>query len=289
MNRSAAGRACCVLKGIGRLKGFTLVELLVSIAIIAVLAGLLATAVAKAKTKAYAISCISNVRQLTLGALLYATDQDDRLPYNLGSSATKRGTAPRADYNWVNNILNWDVLNSDNTNVAFVTKGRFSQYISRAAPIYRCPADRALSEDQKQAGWNGRVRSYSMNAMVGDAGENSRWGTNIFNPEYKQFKRTTEIAQPTRIFIFVDEHPDSINDGYFLNRVDELEWLDLPASYHNNAATLSFADGHVEMHRWIYPATRPPPKPYAAGLPITIDADQRADYDWLVYRTTVWY
>jgi prepilin-type N-terminal cleavage/methylation domain-containing protein/prepilin-type processing-associated H-X9-DG protein len=288
-NQPAASRGEGDPEATGRRAGFTLIELLVSIAIISILAALLMTTVVKAKGKAYAIACVGNVRQLTLAALLYATDQDDRFPYNLGSSATKRGTAPKADYNWVNNILNWEVSNPDNTNVTFVTRGKFAPYVGRSVQIYRCPVDRALSDEQKQAGWTARVRTYSMNAMVGDAGENSRWGTNIFNPEFKQFKRTSDISKPTRIFVFLDEHPDSINDGYFLNRVEELEWLDLPASYHNGAATFGFADGHVETHRWIYQATRPPPKPGAAGLPLPVDADKRADYDWVVYRTTVEY
>jgi prepilin-type N-terminal cleavage/methylation domain-containing protein/prepilin-type processing-associated H-X9-DG protein len=289
MNGPVRGQDAKFPGGTGRTAAFTLIELLVAIAIIAILAGLLTAALSKAKGKAYAITCVGHARQLTLASLLYATDRDDRLPYNLGGSATRRGMAPRADFNWVNNILNWEVANSDNTNVAFVTKGSFSQYAGRAVQIYRCPADRALSDDQKQAGWAARVRSYSMNAMVGDAGENSRYGTNIFNPEYKQFKRTSDITKPTRIFVFLDEHPDSINDGYFLNRIDELEWLDLPASYHNGAATFSFADGHVEMHRWVYPATKPPPKPDAAGLPLPVETDKRADYEWVIYRTTVNY
>jgi prepilin-type N-terminal cleavage/methylation domain-containing protein/prepilin-type processing-associated H-X9-DG protein len=268
---------------------FTLVELLVVVAIIAILAALTGTAMAKAKGKAHALTCLSNCRQLTLAALLYATDTDDQFPYNLGGSSNNRGIAPRADYNWVNNILDWEVENPDNTNLVFVTKGRFSQYAGRTARIYRCPSDHALSERQKLAGWTGRVRSYSMNAMVGDAGDNSRYGTNVFNPGYTQFKKTTQIPSPTSIFVFVDEHPDSINDGYFLNRLEELEWLDLPASYHNGAAMFSFADGHMDGHRWTYASTQPPPKPTAAGLPLPVEADARSDYDWVVRRTAVEY
>jgi len=289
LNAPAAGRNTGDPDGTGRRAGFTLMELLVSIAIIGILAGLLATAVAKAKGKAYAITCAGHIRQLTLASLLYSADHDDRFPYNLGSSATERGTAPRDDNNWVNNILSWDVFNSDNTNVGFVTKGRFSQYVGRAAQVYRCPADRALSDEQKQAGWAARVRSFSMNAMVGDAGENSRSGTNVFNPEYKQLKRTSDVTKPTRIFVFLDEHADSINDGYFLNRIDEWEWVDLPASHHNGAGEFSFADGHVESHPWVYPATKPPPTPGAAGLPLAVDADKRADYQWVIYGTAIGY
>ena len=125
-----------------------------------------------------------------------------------------------------------------------------------------------------------------MNAMVGDAGENSLYGTNVFNPEYKQFKKSTEITRPSDIFVFLDEHPDSINDGYFLNRLEELEWIDLPASYHNGAANFTFADGHAEVHRWLNSATKPPARPDAAALPMPVDPAQRADFVWVTRRTS---
>ena len=125
-----------------------------------------------------------------------------------------------------------------------------------------------------------------MNAMVGDAGNNSLYGTNIFNPLYRQFKRTTDFDSPTEIFVFLDEHPDSINDGYFLNRLDDLEWTDLPASYHNGTAEFTFADGHAETHRWINAATKPPARPDAAGLPRPVAVGDSADFDWVRDRTS---
>ena len=266
---------------------FTLIELLITMAIIAILAGLLSVALAKARAKAQGIACLGNARQLALACVMYATDNGDRLPYNLGGSADARGVAPRRDYNWVNNIMDWEVVNADNTNTAFVTKGNFAGYANRTAAIYRCPADRVLSEIQRQAGWSSRVRSYSMNAMVGDAGDNSRWGTNLFNPQYRQFLKTTDISRPTDIFVFLDEHPDSINDGYFLNQLEELEWIDLPASYHNGGANFTFADGHAQSHRWVNRSTQPPSRPDAAALPFPIDPAERADFDWIIQRTSI--
>ena len=252
-----------------RWAGFTLIELLVTIAIIAILAGLLSTAIMKAQGKAQGIACLGNAKQLSLAWLLYAADNNDRLPYNLGGSDTARGIAPKRNYNWVNNTMDWE-LNPDNTNTAFATIGSFAGYANHAAAIYRCPADRALSEIQRQAGWTARVRSYSLNAMVGDAGDNSRWGTNIFNPAYKQFLKSTDFERPTEIFVFLDEHPDSINDGYFLNRLDQAEWI-----------------GHAQGHRWLNKATQPPARPDATALPFSVDASQRADFDWVIQRTSV--
>ncbi len=255
------------------------------IVIIGILAGLLTTVLAKAKGKAESLTCLNNTRQLSLAWLLYAGDNNELLPYNLGGPAD-RGIAPKRDYNWVNNLMDWE-LSPDNTNAAFVARGSFAAFADRSARIYRCPTDRVLSQVQKQAGWSARVRSYSMNAMVGDAGNNSRYGTNIFNPQYRQFKRSSDFEQPTEIFVFLDEHPDSINDGYFLNRLEDLEWIDLPASYHNGAAEFTFADGHVEMHRWLNSATKPPARPDAAGLPRPVTPSDHADYDWVRDRTSM--
>ena len=286
MTTSAAVRVASRARDSSGRRGFTLIELLVTIAIIGILAGLLATAVAKVNGKAQGIVCVNNDRQLVLAWHLYASDNNDRLPYNLGG-VTSRGIAPKRDYNWVNNIMDWEVLNPDNTNTTFVTKGSFMQYANRALNIFRCPSDQVLSEIQRQAGWTARVRSCSMNAMVGDAGDNSRYGTNVFNPQYVQFFKLAGIQNPTGIFVFLDEHPDSINDGYFLNKVDDMEWVDLPASYHNGAASFTFADGHAETHRWLYKSTKPPARPDVADLPLSVDFNQRADFEWVIERTSV--
>jgi prepilin-type N-terminal cleavage/methylation domain-containing protein len=73
--------------------GFTLLELLVVIAILTVLMSLILPALARAKSRAHSLYCANNLRQLTLGCLLQATDQEDRLPYNLGPDEIKRYVA----------------------------------------------------------------------------------------------------------------------------------------------------------------------------------------------------
>lgn len=126
-----------------------------------------------------------------------------------------------------------------------------------------------------------------MNAMVGDAGEVSKSGFNINNTNYVQFFTMTAIPHPESIFIFLDEHPDSIDDGYFLNRAYYSEWNDLPASYHNGAAAFSFADGHSDVHRWIYDSTKRPSLPEAAPLPAYVKSSERADFNWVVSHMSV--
>src|SRR5216117_2256213 len=159
-----------VLTGRLRRTGFTLIELLVVIAIIAVLASLLLPVLSRTKARAQAVFCLNNTRQLGLAWLLYADDHNGRLAYNLGGDVKIRGVAPSTYLNWVNNVLNWE-LRPDNTNVATIKEASLGPYASKAANIYRCPSDNVLSDIQRRAGWSARVRSYSMNAMIGDVGD----------------------------------------------------------------------------------------------------------------------
>ena len=73
--------------------------------------------------------------------------------------------------------------------------------------------------------------------LVGDPGVL----TNRFNPAYVQFFKSADVIDPSHIFVFLDEHPDTINDGFFMNRLEEPTWGNLPASYHNGATSFSFA------------------------------------------------
>jgi prepilin-type N-terminal cleavage/methylation domain-containing protein/prepilin-type processing-associated H-X9-DG protein len=271
-----------VLASEARGKGFTLIELLVVIAIIAILSAILLPALSQAKGRAQAILCLNNTKQLTLGWQLYADDFERRLPYNLGMV----GSSFRTPLNWVNNVMTWG-LDPDNTNTATLTEASLGPFVSQATAIYRCPSDHVVSAAQSAAGWDRRIRSYSMNAMVGDAGDFSTNGFNINNPEYTQFFKITQIPQPVEIFVFLDEHPDSINDGYFLERDYYPEWHDLPASYHNGSAAFSFADGHSSLHRWTQPDTYRPPIPDGANLPISVSSSGKQDLEWVLGHMSV--
>jgi len=267
-------------------RAFTLIELLVVVAIIAILASLALPALSRAKAKAQGILCLNNTRQLGLAWVLYADDHNGHLAYNLGGDVKIRGVAPATYLNWVNNVLNWE-LKPDNTNLATIKEASLGPYSSKAANIYRCPSDNVLSAIQRSAGWSQRVRSYSMNAMIGDAGDLSMTGYNRNNPDYVQFFNLSTIPEPAKIFVFLDEHPDSINDGYFINKAYYWEWVDLPASYHNGAASFSFADGHSETHRWRFSSTKPPSQPDGAPLPMKLLKSEWADFDWVIDRMSV--
>jgi prepilin-type N-terminal cleavage/methylation domain-containing protein/prepilin-type processing-associated H-X9-DG protein len=275
-------------------EGFTLIELLAVIAVIAVLAGLLLPALGNAKTKAKAISCLNNEKQLGLACQLYADESNDRLPYNMGATEIRQNVAQNQYLDWSSTVMDWEIQNpdnsatSDNTNIVRLTKGGIGPYTSRTPGVYRCPSDDVLSDIQREAGWERRVRSISMNAMVGDAGVFSKGGSNTNNPDYKQFFKMSQVPKPAQIFVFIEEHPDSINDGYFLNKPASREWFDLPASYHNGSVNLSFADGHSEAHRWLYASTKRPARPGGAHpLPFAMPVAERGDFEWLMDRTTV--
>src|SRR5436309_2981811 len=126
-------------------------------------------------------------------------------------------------------------------------------------------------------------------AILGDAGEFSLTGVNKNNPAYLQFFNLTSIPEPTNIFVFLDEHPDSINDGYFVNRAYTTNWFDLPASYHNGAASFSFADGHAATHQWRNALTKQPPRPNSDVplLPLAFPKSENQDHEWVIEHMSV--
>jgi prepilin-type N-terminal cleavage/methylation domain-containing protein/prepilin-type processing-associated H-X9-DG protein len=276
---------------------FTLIELLVVIAIIAIIASLVLPALARAKARAHSSFCLNNTRQLGLAWSIYADEHNGLLAYNLGrssriaSAAPALATGPQMSDNWVNNVLNWETNNSDNTNQAELVETGLGPYTSKAAALYHCPSDNVLSDLQRSAGWTSRVRSYSMNAMVGDAGNFSQTGLNVNNTNYTQFFKAFSIPRPSDIFVFLDEHPDSIDDGYFLNTDNgdwTPKWTDLPGSYHDGGANFSFADGHSEYHRWHNASTKQPAVAYGINpaLPMAI-TDGPQDFSWVLNRMSI--
>lgn len=268
-----------------RFCGFTLVELLVVIAVIAILAGLLLPTLSRAKAKAQSATCLNNIRQLELACLVYTDEANDRLPYNLGENEINRLRQQGVFENWSTPIMDWE-LTPDNTNTVLLTQGGIGPYTGKTARIYKCPTDNVVSDIQAAQGWTARVRSYSMNAMVGDAGTFSQSGANVNNPNYRQFFKVSQVPKPSQIFTFIEEHANSIGDGYFLNNQENLQWTRLPGSLHLGSVHLSFTDGHVESHKWRFASTMLAVRPGGAYFPIQLGPGDRGDYDWLMYRTS---
>lgn len=225
--------------------GFTLIELLVVIAIIAVLASMILPALAAAKTKAQGIQCMSNDKQLATGWIMYSGDNREKLCNNGGSQAS----GP-----WDPNYLTggksamWQFGFADdptqNTNELFLKNGELYPLVNNVK-VYKCPAD---PRNQNGVGKSGprTVRSMSMNCYLNDY---SKWGA---SDGCVVMRKQSDIRNASKIWVFVDENPYSINDGYFAVNMGASanQWADLPGIYHNNACGFSFADGHCEIKKW---------------------------------------
>jgi prepilin-type N-terminal cleavage/methylation domain-containing protein/prepilin-type processing-associated H-X9-DG protein len=244
-------------------RAFTLLELLVVIAIIAILASLLLPVLAKAKQKAKGVQCLSDLKQLTTAWILYAGEYNDSLVVNTVGPNTNSWAAGWLDVT--------DPTDPDNTNPATIMspEGLLWPY-SKSLPIYVCPADPYTIDIN---GMNyPLVRSVSMNQRL-NGGEYNSAPLALFN---NPAKLTTIINPgPATTFVFIDERGDSINDGFFV--VDMLDTGpqavigNTPADYHNGCSSVSFADGHVEIHKWLDPRTEM--RPYQPRAPVPNDTD----------------
>ena len=161
-----------------------------------------------------------------------------------------------------------------------VRYARIGPYVQGATNIFRCPADKYVSSLQKSRGWFQRARSISLNAGIGEGNaESGPWDS-----LYRHIRKIYEFRYPVpaETLTFLDEHPDSINDpAFYPPHVNS--WVDIPATYHDGAAGVTFADGHVEMHRWTGSLLGSALVRYAFAPVPTVAGD--SDLHWISYHS----
>ena len=215
-------------------------ELLVVVAVIAVLAGLLLPSVGKAKQAGLAAACLNNVRQLQLAALLYAHDHNDVLPPNSYSFVVGDTNEPAiTNSSWAPGDVTRDTTPSN------LMAGVLFPYL-RTAQAFRCPADRTLIFSPELGHLVPRTRSYNLSVWLN------------CDLEWNSARTLAEASRPSpsEVFSFIDTHESDIVDATFGIAQNDGGggysdlWVDVPADRHNLGANLAFVDGHAEKWRW---------------------------------------
>ena len=269
----------------GRQQACTWIDLRVVSAIIAILASMLLPALGKAKQKAQGIKCLNNLKQLGLGFILWSGDNDEYL------LACQDGVDPKRP-NWITGNLDFSASAADSR---VLTNSPIFDQVGRSFEIFKCPADmaRVTATVNGVRGKHPRVRSNSMSQVFG-YGEWLDKANNRAQTKWLTYSRQGSIVKPANTWVFIDEHPDSINDAAFANACtgadaqNTAQIIDMPANYHNGACGFSFSDGHSEIKAWKGSVIKSAPIRYNGAIALNVPAkDSWVDVRWMKDNTTV--
>ena len=250
---------------------FTLIELLVVIAIIAILAGMLLPALSRAKSKGQATVCLNNLKQLQLAWQMYTDDHDDLMPL----TELDNGGPPHYRARPGSWVLGNSFLDVSPTNLQ---AGTLFPYL-KAVGVFRCPSDRTLTNPQggKRFPVN---RSYTVNATLNVKGG---MGIDPPPPPFVHLKKLSSVVNPSRVWVFTESSPftafpgDPVLAFHLAQSLPHELWGDTPTDRHSQGCNLSFADGHVQFHRW-----KAPKDSWSAGMHVIQPGGDREDHTWLM-------
>ncbi len=263
--------------------GFTLIELLVVISVIGVLMAILMPSLGMAKKMAQSIACSSNLRSLMIAWNVYAGDNSN------GLVAAQDGMPGRPNWfsgglNFTADAVNWSIENNMDTSPLWT-------YVGKNPKVFKCPADKAKAANNMP-----RVRSNSMSQVFGYGEWLNSAPANRSQTVWRTYSKLSGIFNPGKTWVFIDEHPDSINDAAFANAVTDASSeqaariIDFPANYHNGACGFSFADGHAVIKKWSGSKIKTAPIYFGMGgsLQLNVPAeDSWEDVQWMAENTTV--